>query len=141
VATSDAGLERGEALNDTGLASLAIVGRFHEEAPSDENEPHSKFANFGDYFGTGSTLGDKLATNDRSPVRWMPIKSFLHDDTAVGVNRLIDAISSFGAEAVTDANVPSRGVMEGGVLEQLTAQHEMGRVAQLNRIEFRALLD
>jgi Ca2+-binding RTX toxin-like protein len=51
------------------------------------------------------TLGAKAAAEDEQYRRWQPIKSFPRDPTSVGVDRMIDAMISFGAERNTDSRL------------------------------------
>lgn len=67
------------------------------------------------------TLADKLTGKGPGTIVWRPIKSFQEQRTTVGFDRLIDAMATFGAEALVDLG--PYGVDGGGVnqLEQLTS--------------------
>jgi hypothetical protein len=52
-----------------------------------------------------STLGGKSSTGNTRQV-WRPIKNFLHEDTEVGLDRLVGAMSMFGMEGSAGSVTP-----------------------------------
>jgi trimeric autotransporter adhesin len=56
---------------------------------------------------------------------WRPIKSFLNDRADLGVNRLIDAMASFGADLSGDAILPGSETLGSADLQQLVANESM----------------
>ncbi|MBC8024706.1 MAG: hypothetical protein H7Y89_01830 [Steroidobacteraceae bacterium] len=61
---------------------------------------------------------------------WHPIKSFPTDETSIGVNRLNDAISTFGAELAADMASPAGDALD---FEKLgvTLAHGLARMSHL----------
>jgi len=58
--------------------------------------------------GSLASLGAKSARENPLHYRWQPIKSLLDDRTAIGLDRLVGAMSSFGAEeSVVDRIAPT----------------------------------
>jgi hypothetical protein len=88
-----------------------------------------------------ATLAEKLSGKGTGAVLWRPIKSFLNDRTTVGFDRLINAMSSFGAEALVDASAGNGEAMERGYLGQLALSAETIRHTHPFRSEVRALTE
>jgi trimeric autotransporter adhesin len=90
---------------------------------------------------SATTLADKLDGKAVGARVWRPIKSFLDERTSVGFDRLVDAMATFGAEAVTDVGSPEGDGISRGALEQLAAGHELHRANHAFRNEWRALAE
>jgi hypothetical protein len=69
-----------------------------------------------------TTLGSKSAAEDSLAPIWQPIKLFARDEASVGVERLIDAMTTFGAQRNVDSGNRADG-LQSDVLELLAAQH------------------
>jgi hypothetical protein len=88
-----------------------------------------------------ATPGAKSTAGDALPQRWVPIKPILPDGAEIGVNRLVDAMASFGVDLVTDTDASSMEGITRSVLEQLSANHELGRMRHGLGSQFRALIE
>jgi hypothetical protein len=87
-----------------------------------------------------ATPGAKPTAGDAVLRRWVPIKPILPDEAEIGVNRLIDAMASFGVDPVTDTGASSMESITRSLLEQLAANHELGRMHHAGH-QFRALIE
>ena len=86
------------------------------------------------------TLGSKAAAEDASYRTWQPIKSFPTDATSAGLHRLIDVMSSFGADLVGDAILSSSDAGEDAQLGAAFAS-ETARMNHRFMSEYRAVVE
>jgi hypothetical protein len=87
-----------------------------------------------------ATLGGKLAAGGVFGRIWQPIKSFESDRAAIGFDRLIGAMSVFGAEAIADWGTRGSESFDRGDLHQLAIGPESRHAYQV-RNEFRAAIE
>ncbi|HET9864907.1 MAG TPA: calcium-binding protein [Steroidobacteraceae bacterium] len=74
------------------------------------------------------TLGGKSWATEQAQMQVRPIKHLANDEIIVGVRRLVDAMSSFGANVVTDSESNSANdAFARNVLEHLAAHQEIVR--------------
>jgi len=72
--------------------------------------------------------------------RWVPIARATADSTQTGLDRMVDAMSSFGVDAIADTGTPATGAAI-NPLEQLAAAHELARLGNGFRNDFRAAIE
>ncbi len=128
-----------DAMDSATLASDAMT--YAAKADSSNHaivwQPIKAFSIEGD--SSVSTLGAKSAAEDSIYRIWQPIKSYPLDDTDIGVNRLIDAMSTFGADLVGDIGSPAGDASDFEKLGVAPA-HDLARMSHL-RSEWRPSLD
>jgi Ca2+-binding RTX toxin-like protein len=89
--------------------------------------------------GDGTTLGAKAAAEDATYRVWQPIKSFPMDDSSIGMNRLIDAMATFGVDLVSDIAQPASDALDFDKFG-VAPSHDLARMSHL-RTEWRPTLD
>jgi Ca2+-binding RTX toxin-like protein len=86
-----------------------------------------------------NTLGGKLAAGDKRV--WQPIKTFSDQVASLGVNRLVDAMTFFGAEAtLVTSDAEASDTFRSNALESLAVHQEMSRTHRFHS-EFRAVIE
>jgi Ca2+-binding RTX toxin-like protein len=87
-----------------------------------------------------TTLGDKMDFESRVH-RWVPISRAAVDSTQTGLDRMIDAMSTFGTDGLADTAAQSSSAISSHPLEQLAAVQDLARIGNGFRNEYRPALD
>jgi hypothetical protein len=84
--------------------------------------------------------GGKPITTGPDYRRWEPIKDFSRDATLVGLDRLVDAMSSFGTDRVADFSHSLADEISRVALEQLSASEGI-RSSYARSHDYRAAIE
>jgi hypothetical protein len=88
--------------------------------------------------GSPMTLGEK----DRGGRQvWRPIKDFVHDQAEIGVERLVGAMATFGADMSGDALLPNADLFESAHFAAVAANQESLRGSRHTLDQYRAQLE